>query len=134
MTTSPKHSVQVAGRTDRSARTDESGQISGDKRREQSVNEAAHKLGDVAAPAASAHAQESEATRKRFEALADPNRDVIAHGEHGDCGAGCAQKHLRGPRNQSPVHRSGHLHLVQGHVAHCGGDRVQERIYHLLGT
>ena len=33
----------------------------------------------MAPPAASAHAQESEATRKRFEALADSNRDVIAH-------------------------------------------------------
>jgi KUP system potassium uptake protein len=44
-----------------------------------SFNEAAHKLGYLAAPAASAHVQESEATRKRFEALADSNRDVIAH-------------------------------------------------------
>ena len=44
-----------------------------------SLHEAAHKLGYVAPPAASAHAEESEATRKRFEALADSNRDVIAH-------------------------------------------------------
>jgi len=44
-----------------------------------SLNEAAHKLGDVAPPAASAYAEESEATRKRFEALADSDRDVIAH-------------------------------------------------------
>ncbi|MBV9414403.1 MAG: KUP/HAK/KT family potassium transporter, partial [Solirubrobacterales bacterium] len=38
------------------------------------------KLGYVAPPAASAHAQETEAARKRFEALADSNRDVITHG------------------------------------------------------
>jgi KUP system potassium uptake protein len=44
-----------------------------------SFNEAAHKLGYVAPSAGSAHAKESEATRKRFEALADSNRDVIAH-------------------------------------------------------
>ena len=45
-----------------------------------SFNESAHKLGNVAPPAARAHAQESDATRKRFEALADSNRDVNAHG------------------------------------------------------
>jgi KUP system potassium uptake protein len=33
----------------------------------------------VAPPARSSHEAESEATRKRFEALADSNRDVIAH-------------------------------------------------------
>ncbi len=58
----------------------ESGQSPGTSGVKRSFNEGAHKLGDVAAPAASAHAQESEATRKRFESLADPNRDVIAHG------------------------------------------------------
>jgi len=42
-------------------------------------NEAAHKLGYVAPPAPSAQAQESEATRKRFAALADSNRDVVTH-------------------------------------------------------
>jgi KUP system potassium uptake protein len=46
-----------------------------------SFNEAAHKLGYVVGqPATSAHDAEMEATRKRFEALADSNRDVIAHG------------------------------------------------------
>ena len=58
----------------------ESGQSPGTSGVKRSFNEGAHKLGDVAAPAARAHAEESEATRKRFEALADPNRDVIAHG------------------------------------------------------
>ena len=42
-------------------------------------NEAAHKLGYWAPPDPSAQEQESEATRKRFEALADAQRDVIAH-------------------------------------------------------
>jgi KUP system potassium uptake protein len=45
-----------------------------------SFNEAAHKLGYAPAAAVSAHEQESEATRKRFEALADSNRDVITQG------------------------------------------------------
>jgi KUP system potassium uptake protein len=44
-----------------------------------SFNEAAHKLGYWGPPAVSAHEEESEATRKRFEALADSQRDVIAH-------------------------------------------------------
>ena len=44
-----------------------------------SFNEAAHKLGYWAPPAVNAHEEESEATRKRFEALADSQRDVIAH-------------------------------------------------------
>ena len=44
-----------------------------------SLNEAAHKLGYWAPPAVSAHEQESEATRRRFDALADSQRDVIAH-------------------------------------------------------
>ena len=44
-----------------------------------SFNEAAHKLGYWAPPAPGAHEQESEATRRRFEALADSQRDVIAH-------------------------------------------------------
>jgi KUP system potassium uptake protein len=48
----------------------------GDRR---SFNEAAHKLGYWAPPAISAHERESEATRRRFEALADYQRDVIAH-------------------------------------------------------
>ena len=44
-----------------------------------SINEAAHKLGYWAPPDVSAHEEESEATRRRFEALADSQRDVIAH-------------------------------------------------------
>jgi KUP system potassium uptake protein len=44
-----------------------------------SFNEAAHKLGYWAPPTVSAHEEESEATRRRFEALADSQRDVIAH-------------------------------------------------------
>jgi KUP system potassium uptake protein len=47
--------------------------------RRRSLNEAAHKLGDRSAPAVSDHALESEATRRRFEELADSQRDVIAH-------------------------------------------------------
>ena len=44
-----------------------------------SFNEAAHKLGYWAPPMPTAHEQGSEATRRRFEALADSQRDVIAH-------------------------------------------------------
>jgi len=44
-----------------------------------SFNEAAHKLGYWAPPAVGAHDEELEATRRRFEALADSQRDVIAH-------------------------------------------------------
>src|SRR5512133_2725068 len=42
-------------------------------------NEAAHKLGYWAPPTPDGGEIESEATRKRFEALADQDRDVIAH-------------------------------------------------------
>jgi KUP system potassium uptake protein len=42
-------------------------------------NMAAHKLGYWAPPASDAQEEESEAARKRFEALADSQRDVIAH-------------------------------------------------------
>jgi KUP system potassium uptake protein len=48
--------------------------------RKRSLHEAAHKIGYVAPQPGGALAEESEATRKRFEALADDNRDVIAHG------------------------------------------------------
>jgi KUP system potassium uptake protein len=44
-----------------------------------SFNEAAHKLGYWAPATVSAQQQESEATLRRFEALADSQRDVIAH-------------------------------------------------------
>ena len=43
-----------------------------------SLNEASHKLGYCAPPASSAEEEKSEAVRRRFEALADPDRDVIA--------------------------------------------------------
>src|SRR4029077_11115681 len=42
-------------------------------------NEAAHKLGGPAGSATGTHDEESEAARRRFEALADPERDVVAH-------------------------------------------------------
>src|SRR5689334_2592869 len=45
--------------------------------RRRSFNEAAHKIDYVAPTAPTDHTQESEATRKRFAALADSNRDVI---------------------------------------------------------
>jgi KUP system potassium uptake protein len=48
--------------------------------RKRSLHEAAHKIGYVGPSAGGALAEESEATRKRFEALEDSNRDVIAHG------------------------------------------------------
>ncbi len=44
-----------------------------------SFNEAAHKLGYWGPPAVSAHEAQSDATRRRFEALADSQRDVIAN-------------------------------------------------------
>jgi KUP system potassium uptake protein len=44
-----------------------------------SFNEAGHKLGDWAPPDTTSREQESEATRRRFEELADSNRDVVAH-------------------------------------------------------
>ncbi len=47
--------------------------------RKRSLHEAAHKIGYVGPSAGSALAEESEATRKRFEALEDSNRDVITH-------------------------------------------------------
>jgi KUP system potassium uptake protein len=43
-----------------------------------SLHEAAHKLGYFAVPAPSAAEERSEAVRRRFEALADADRDVIA--------------------------------------------------------
>jgi KUP system potassium uptake protein len=43
------------------------------------LNEAAHKLGDWAPPASDSQEEESDAARRRFEALADSKRDVIAH-------------------------------------------------------
>ncbi len=46
-------------------------------------NEAAHKMGYWAPPAVSEHEEESEATRRRFAALADADRDVVAHASKG---------------------------------------------------
>jgi len=69
---------EAAHKADAPAR-DDNGESPGASKVRRSFNEAAHKLGYVAPPAPSAHAEESEATRKRFEALADSNRDVIAH-------------------------------------------------------
>jgi KUP system potassium uptake protein len=44
-----------------------------------SFNEAAHKLGYWPGANVSARVEESEATRRRFEALADSQRDVVSH-------------------------------------------------------
>jgi KUP system potassium uptake protein len=60
-----------------------SGRSSGEPGGKRSFNEAAHKLGYWAPAAVSAHEQESEATRRRFEALADSQRDVIANAGRG---------------------------------------------------
>jgi len=80
MTTSRRRSLHEAAHKAEAPARDESGQPPTTSGVRRSFNEAAHKLGYVAPPAASAHAQESEAARKRFEALADSNRDVITHG------------------------------------------------------
>jgi KUP system potassium uptake protein len=53
----------------------------GNSRRRQTFNMAAHKLGYWGPPdSASDHDDDSEASRRRFEALADTQRDVVAHG------------------------------------------------------
>jgi KUP system potassium uptake protein len=77
MTTSRRRSLHEAAHKTEAPAPDEPGQAAGTSGVKRSFNEAAHKLGYVAPRAASASAQESEATRKRFEALADTNRDVI---------------------------------------------------------
>jgi KUP system potassium uptake protein len=69
---------EAAHKADAGAR-EEAGQSPRPGRVKRSFNEAAHKLAYVAPPSVGAHEQELEATRKRFEALADSNRDVIAH-------------------------------------------------------
>jgi len=62
------------------AKTDDEVRRSSRPTQKQSFNMAAHKLGYWAPPdSTSAHEEESEATRKRFEALADSQRDVIGH-------------------------------------------------------
>ena len=80
MTTPRRRSFHEAGHKTEAPARDEAGQSpEPSSKARRSYNEAAHKLGYVAPPAPSSQAQESEATRKRFEALADSNRDVIAH-------------------------------------------------------
>ncbi len=78
MTTSRRRSLNEAAHKSEPPQRDESGQgpANGVRR---TYNEAAHKLGYVAPPAPRAHEQETEAARKRFAALADSDRDVIAH-------------------------------------------------------
>ena len=78
MSTSGRRSLHEAAHKSEAPARDESGQPPGAKGVRRSLNEAAHKIDYVAPPAATHHAQEAEARRKRFEALADSNRDVIA--------------------------------------------------------
>jgi KUP system potassium uptake protein len=79
MTRSPRRSLhEAAHKIDHDA-LEEVVHSPAHSRERRSFNEAAHKLGYWAPPAATAHEQESEATRRRFEALADSQRDVIAH-------------------------------------------------------
>ena len=47
--------------------------------RARSFHDAAHKLGDWAPPARADRQERSAEARRRFEALADPDRDVVAH-------------------------------------------------------
>jgi KUP system potassium uptake protein len=70
---------EAAHKSDAPAR-DDGGHGPGAVGARRSFNEAAHKLGYWAPTSVSAHEQESEATRRRFEALADSQRDVITHG------------------------------------------------------
>ena len=71
------HKVELEARPDA---TDEDGQPTARPTPRRSFNMAAHKLDYRAAPrTTSARAEESEASRKRFETLADSDRDVIAH-------------------------------------------------------
>jgi KUP system potassium uptake protein len=77
MTTSRRRSLHEAAHKTEAPAQDDPGQVGGASGVKRSFNEAAHKLGYVAPRAATAPA-ESDATRKRFEALADSNRDVIA--------------------------------------------------------
>ncbi|MBV8948787.1 MAG: KUP/HAK/KT family potassium transporter, partial [Solirubrobacterales bacterium] len=79
MTPSRRRSLHEAAHKTEAPARDQPGQGQGTSGVRRSFNEAAHKLGYVAPPAASAHTQEAEAARKRFAALADSDRDVIAH-------------------------------------------------------
>jgi KUP system potassium uptake protein len=71
----------VAHKVDLEVRTEADDDVGTGKRPvpKRTFNEAAHKLGYWAPPASSAQEEESEAARRRFEALADSERDVIAH-------------------------------------------------------
>ena len=73
-----RHLHEAAHKLDSTARDGDNGSA-GRHGARRSFNEAAHKLGYWAPPAVSGHEAESEATRRRFEALADSQRDVIAH-------------------------------------------------------
>jgi len=91
MTTSRRRSLHEAAHKTEAPARDEPGQSPVVKR---SFNEAAHKLGYFAPSGVRAHAEESEATRRRFEALADSNRDVIAHGGMAVLALGALAVHL----------------------------------------
>ena len=75
---SQRHLNEPAHKLDSPVRDSDNGSA-GRPGARRSFNEAAHKLGYWAPPTVSAHEDESEATRRRFEALADSQRDVIAH-------------------------------------------------------
>jgi KUP system potassium uptake protein len=72
-----RHLHEAAHKLDSTARDGDDG-AAGRHGARRSFNEAGHKLGYWAPPAVSGHESESEATRRRFEALADSQRDVIA--------------------------------------------------------
>jgi KUP system potassium uptake protein len=73
-----RHRIEAARKLDPPAGDGDNGSA-GRVGARRSFNEAAHKLGYWAPPAVNAHGEESEATRRRFAALADSQRDVIAH-------------------------------------------------------
>ena len=78
MTPSRRSLHEAAHKIDRDAREDAvRAPAHAEKRR--TFNEAGHKLGYWGPPARNGREQESEAKRQRFEALADSQRDVIAH-------------------------------------------------------
>jgi KUP system potassium uptake protein len=70
----------AAQKAEREARSDPNDRLQVDTGpvRKRSFNEAAHKLGDWAPPDRSGREEKSEEVRRRFEALADSDRDVIA--------------------------------------------------------
>jgi len=67
------------GEAEAPTETDESIRTGRRPVQQRSFNEAAHKLGYWAPPTSSDQEQESEVVRRRFAALADSERDVIAH-------------------------------------------------------